>query len=195
MLCGCVTSQINHGKAANQNDKSRNYSVWPQNCDYFVSSLGRDKVASDRGLIFESDLSEALEGEKAEIEKYNIYLNSAEHMMRQATSGGLATSRQFDYYLGGSSSGEDITLKPKCSKDEMTAGWFDPADLTNNISPLIIDLQVEYAGKDYSVYSVYSPDTELQYRYGKPEMTRNVNAAMAKAQKALLAQIKADGQK
>ncbi|WP_371397598.1 hypothetical protein [Fretibacter rubidus] len=193
-LIGCNALSFTKSQIAAtelKSKKTHNLSTWPQNCDYFVFKLGTDKVAPERVENLDKTVI-AKVNQQPKVKYYNIYLNSAENMMDQATSGGFAASGQFDYYLGGSVFGEDITLKPKCSRDEMTAGWFDPAELTNNISPLIIDLKVEYNGKDYSVYSVYSPDTELQYRYGKPEMTRNVNAAMDKAHKALIEKIRAD---
>lgn len=183
-LISCVSQNL-------RNDETNVISNWPQDCDYFVFVLEVDKVANNRISRLNVNITANLNSE-VQVKSYDIYLNSAEHMMRQATSSGLAASGQFDFYIGSSTSGKNITLKPKCSRDKMTAGWFDPVELTNNISPLIIDLKVEYNGKDYSVYSVYSPDTELQYRYGKPEMTRNVNAAMDKAHKALIAKIKAN---
>ena len=160
-------------------------SLKPQKCDYFIAEL-------DSKYIFElSEPTGWLRFDDSKLLKNFVHLNSAADAWRDAQQSG---------FIGGGYSGfEAANLAgpkgvptPKCSREEMEAGWFDPADLTNAHSPLIVDIAVEVEGKTYEVYTAYSPDTELRYKLGKPAMERNVKAALEKAHRILAEKIDAD---
>jgi len=117
-----------------------------------------------------------------------IHLNSAADAWRDAQTSGYIGGG-FTGFEASNLAGNEGRIPPKCSRDEMKAGWFDPVDLTNNFSPLIVDLAVEVNGKTYEVYTAYSPDTELRYKFRKPIFQQHVHAAREKAYSLLMEQI------
>jgi len=161
-------------------------SVYPQSCEYFVAEISFE--LSDRSLL---NVTSPFQEENVDLQVIHekILLNSAADAWRDAQMSGYVGGG-FTGFEAANLAGSQGGPTPKCSRDEMKAGWFDPADLTNNYSPLIVDLSVEVSGEIYEVYTAYSPDRELRYKFREPIFEQHVKAARRKAYSLLSEQIK-----
>lgn len=82
----------------------------------------------------------------------------------------------------------------------MTHGWFDPRDLTNNMPPITIDIDVTVFGRQHVINAAHSPEVDfyrLNYTYGlesdypeaRAAMEATLQQAMAKAHARLIESI------
>jgi hypothetical protein len=74
-----------------------------------------------------------------------------------------------------------ITRRPRCERERMRGGWFDPSDLTNNTPPVTVDLDVTVFGQDVAI----SPDVDfLQlgfFNENEPSIKRAQEATLQRA--------------
>ena len=163
-------------------------SVWPQNCNYFVSEISTNFIDETSASQIKSTKRRQ---KQPNIIHEKIHLNSAADAWRDAQTSGFIGGG-FSGFEAANLAGSSGRITPKCSRDEMKAGWFDPADLTNNYSPLIVDLAANVNGKTYEIYTAYSPGTELLYKFRKPIFQQHVRAAREKAYLLLMEQVNED---
>jgi hypothetical protein len=137
-----------------ESKKSRMLSTSMLDCDFGVVSTIEESYPDKLGRL-ERDLFEAfgekIEGATVTVRKYAGFSNRAAETGNQAVGIALASVGVF----GGGQI--PANLKPKCSKEEMNGGWFDPADLNGNVSPVTQDISIELFGKIYSANFAISP--------------------------------------
>ena len=177
---------VGTGCISNSTIVSKSYS--PHRCEYFVAEIGNEFL--NQSHIHQNSLSETV-ATNSNIIREKVYLNSAADAWRDAQTSGYIGGG-FTGFEAANLAGSSGRITPKCSREEMKAGWFDPADLTNNYSPLIVDLAATVNGKTYEVYTAYSPDTELRYKFRKPIFQQHVSAAREKAYLLLMEQVNED---
>jgi hypothetical protein len=164
-------------------------------CSLGIRQLSDEGRPQDRIAKLRTDLNAAL-GDTGphgtvEVRDYKLFLNTGTYVAGNAAN--IAASQ------AGLSLGVPTPhAEPKCAKDKTPEGWFAPEQTTTGYSPLVIEITVAFAGKAYSVQSVYSPDTELsgeartlwvpskaQKNVSDAKGDAYVEAAFGKANKAL----------
>ena len=156
-------------------------SIW--SCDFGVYALGddlaRQKPASprlDRIAGLKDDLARGLgarlNGQTLTIDHYNLYLNLT------ASQAGVAP----DGPLGALMAPKTQSREAKCSRDKMTAGWFDGAELSTPYPPYIIEMEVELDGQHHHIRTVVSTQKDVA-------QLDIIQAAFAQANAALIAEL------
>lgn len=176
-----------------ESKKTKVLSAWIASCENAVERMGDDEVAADRLARLEKDFVEAfgdsISGKTLIVRRYDIHQNANARIAGSSIQSGFASVGA--YGVGGDASGrkDKIVIKPACEREKMKAGWFDPADLTNNISPIVIDIDVTFDDRAYSVNTAYSPYIDLYSYTEDPIAEALVQEAMAKANQRLIEQI------
>ena len=129
---------------------------------------------------------DSIQGQHLLVRQYSIYLNGRAALENEDTSG-----------LTGILPGllrPGPVLKAKCEHSRMTAGWFDTSEVANNFSPIVIEMDISFQGKDVVVRSVDSPEVETWMDFNnhslKPVLAASVQHAITKANLALIAELK-----
>ena len=170
------------------------------NCNFGISVYDSGVGASDRVQRLERDLRAAFQPlplSPTVLHKYSIFQNKAYFATLPQKNGGLIGGIVYSMTMP---PGEG--QRPKCEKEKMAGGWFAPADLSNDHSPITIDIDITFAGTKYSITSAYSPSIELVQEAGfwaggidsvlsQPEWIVAVQEAMAKANARLIETIRA----
>ena len=152
-------------------------------CNYGVRQIGDKNMVPDRVTLLSEDLNAAmgqeLAGRSLVLNHYGVHFNHAEVLRNGAAKAnpGLITSA-----LKGVGS--------RCKREEMTAGWYEPDDVTTPYSPFIVEVTLTVDGKAHSVRSVYSPDKEVIPAWGDPESAAALFAAMKKANEKVIASLR-----
>lgn len=160
-------------------------SAWIGDCTNAVERKGDNTVASDRSARLQRDLVEALghdnAGSTLEVQRYDIYVNAEARITGQAWA--VASASVGAYGAGGSPEprSTNVQIRPKCDKDKMEGGWFDPADLTNNVSPITVEIAFLIDGKYFKTSAAYSPLIDLYSPPSKDVLAAYVQDAMKKA--------------
>jgi len=132
-------------------------------CDFGVIALP-DWTFPDKAARLERDLYAAfgdrLVGHTIEIVKYRSFVNGSANLTA-FTAGAVQGATGVS--IGSSSVPK--TLSPKCAREKMTGGWFDPADLKNSGRPYSMDVDIRVDGKTYSATFAVSPDKDGRYPY------------------------------
>jgi hypothetical protein len=164
-------------------------------CNYGVYNFGDKGGGVDRVARLEQPLVDAFgpdaAAQPATLRQYGIYVNRAQLLIGAST----ASTGLLGYAIGESLKGEGSGQRPKCKREKMAIGWFDQADLTNNFSPIVADIDITFRGKDYKINAAYSPPMEIPSASAKselPEWVAGIQAVMAKANARLIEAIKAD---
>tara|TARA_R100001086_G_scaffold245403_1_gene176269 strand:+ start:529 stop:1443 length:915 start_codon:yes stop_codon:yes gene_type:complete len=135
-------------------------------CFIGITRLGPDFFAADRVTRLENAVMEAYPGlakENAEliVRRYEIFLNR----------GAEANAQQWNIAVGGvvgaligsvNVDKEEIWREPRCDSERMHSGWFDPADLNNNLPPITVEVDMSLLGRDYKVNAAHSPELYLE---------------------------------
>jgi hypothetical protein len=158
-------------------------------CENGVWNIG-DRQIGDRLPRLETDLltafGDAVQGQRLAVRQYAIYLNGRAALETEATNGTTGLLAQMMK--------PGPILRAKCEHSQMTAGWFDTNEIENNFSPIIIEMDVSLNGEEFLVRSVYSPEVETWQAFDNnsltPIMTVSVQAAISKADAALVTEIK-----
>jgi hypothetical protein len=130
-----------------------------------IWQLGDEGFAADRVARLENALARAFPDRRDRaglvVRRYDIYLNSGAEA--DAAAWGAAMGSVGVFGAGGTPGldEERIWRTPKCGRDRMHSGWFDPGDLTNNNPPLTIELDVTVFGQNYTVNAAHSPELNL----------------------------------
>jgi hypothetical protein len=169
-------------------------------CNFAISVYDSGVGGADRLQRLERDLKAAfqpLPPLPAILHKYSIYHNKAYQATLVQKDGWLSEALIYSTTMP---PGEG--QRPRCDREKMVGGWFAKSDLSNEYSPLTIDIDITFGGKRYSVTSAYSPTVELQQEAGfwaggiesvlsQPEWIVSVQEAMKKANTRLIETIKA----
>ncbi len=158
-------------------------SIW--SCDFGVYALGDDLAREqprsprlDRIFGLKADLTrslgERLAGRTVTIDHYNLYLNLAASQSGVAPHGPL-----------GALSSQTQTREAKCSRDKMTAGWFDGTELSTPYPPYIVEMEAELNGQHHKVRTVVSTQKDVA-------QLDIIQAAFAQANAALIAELAKD---
>lgn len=151
-------------------------------CDGGVSVLGEEvgNGSPDRLARLERDMIAAfgpeIKGETLVIRRYAIYSNAE----------AVIATQNKEAYKNNAKKG--VSIEPKCQRAQMKGGWFDPADLENNYSPITVEIAVVFRGAEYSATAAQSPPI-FQYwnQWVLPVVSQ---AAMKKANARLIEAIK-----
>lgn len=169
-------------------------------CNFAVSVYDSGEGGSDRLQRLERDLKAAfqpLPSSPTILHKYSIFHNKAYQATLVQNDGTILGSLVYSTTMP---PGEG--QRPRCDREKMVGGWFDKGDLSNEYSPLTVEIELTFGGKRYAVTSAYSPRVELQQEAGfwaggiesvlaQPEWIVSAQAAMKKANARLIEAIKA----
>ncbi len=156
-------------------------SLFAHSCDYGIKQVGDERTSPPRIAILRADLSRELgdAGNKTiSIQHYVIYFNK-----------GLALLKSGPFSGGLIGQGE-IAHRQACKKEDTTAGWFDPSEVSTPFSPIIVEISATMGDRPLVVRSVYSPNGELNGAFGEPEEASALFAAMRQASAELAHQIR-----
>lgn len=138
-------------------DRTRTLSQWALSCRSgirVISDEGRDFDRVERLKAKLAEEAGALAGHRFTLKSYQLLLNS--HIELDARAWGVALGSVG--YFGTSGPGRQ---KPRCARAKMPLGWFDPAELTNEYSPLIVQIEAELDGRPLTVHTAYSPSVSI----------------------------------
>lgn len=131
-------------------------------CFVGITQLGSALFGTDRIPRLEKALSEAFPDRLADkaliIRRYDIFLNRGAEADSAAAAAAFGSVGIFG--AGGTPGlkADHVWRRPKCGRDRMVNGWFDPADLTNNNPPLSVELDVTVFGQNYAFNTGHSPE-------------------------------------
>jgi hypothetical protein len=133
--------------------KSFYFSMSPLSCNFGVYNIGEkgkdpDRFLKDRiGKL--QDALVARYGNKllqhaVSVERFRLIFNGSSEnkatAVDQAFGGGVIAPIL----------ASPVTKKPKCDQTKMDAGWFDPAELTNDNTPIIFEIVLNVDGNKIS---------------------------------------------
>jgi hypothetical protein len=134
-----------------QDRADRVYSLTIGTCNFGVRRFGDSTLLPDRVARLERALTEAfgerLAANPIRVIRYDIHANSAvEYGAVAAAAASVYGPTSYSTYQA-----------PVCPREEMTAGWFDRADLVNSNSPMIVDIEVVIGDDTFRINSAASP--------------------------------------
>lgn len=162
-------------------------------CNLGVTRLGEAMYAPDRIARLENALADAFPdrapGSTLVVRRYDVYFNRGAEASTQTTGvavmGPLGAGARPNYDSGRQ------WREPRCSRERMAGGWFDPADLTNNYAPITIDLDVTVFERAHVINVALSPEVDLTTPGGTLAREAIVQRAMYRLQDRLVAAINA----
>ena len=162
-------------------------------CNLGITRLGDAMYAPDRIARLENALAEAFPdrapGSNLVVRRYDVFFNrgaeASTQTMGVAVMGPLGAGAQPNYDNGRQ------WREPRCSRERMAGGWFDPVDLTNNYAPITIDLDVTVFGRDYAINAAVSPEVDLTTPGGTLAREAVIQQAMHRIEDRLIAAINA----
>ena len=130
-----------------------------------VLQLGDSVFAGDRIARLENALAEAFPGKSGPliVRRYDVYLNQE---AESRALGWAAASASVGLYGGHGIPDVRATQlwrAPKCGRDRMQSGWFDPSELTNNFPPITVEIEANVFGQDYSINAATSSEMHIPY--------------------------------
>lgn len=138
--------------------KTKTLSLLITNCDFGVVRVA-EPVFGKMPAALERRLNEALgaklAGREVILDHELVWFNGAS--IEASMTAGVVIAGPLGALIPPTAS----TTAPRCEREKMTGGWFDPAELTNQNSPFIVEISVRIDGKPYSVRTVYSPAFQL----------------------------------
>ncbi len=164
-----------------------------------ITQLGDESFAADRIARLENALVEAFPGRSGTIivRRYDIYLNKEAESRAATWAAASASVGIYSSARMGDIKAQVVWRAPKCGRDRMPIGWFDPGDLTNNFPPLTVEIDVNVFGQDYSINAAQSTELDLN-RLGvialdfSPAFSAMVQSTMDKANSRLIKSIQAN---
>ena len=169
-------------------------------CNVGISQLGDNGYAPDRLARLENALATAYpdtqKGSELIVRRYDIYINRGAEA--DAVAWGAAMGSVGVFGAGGTpgDNNPQIWRSPKCARERMAGGWFSTQDLTNNTTPITVDIDVTVFDRNQVVNAALSPSlqgTDFQVvstgRATTPALDALLQQAMDKANKRLIAQI------
>jgi len=168
-------------------DKSfSTHSLWITSCNYGVYTVGEPATAPPAMDTLREDFLAvpSLQGSSHDlrVDRYAVYFNPSRKLKGMAVGVGIGG------IVGGTigSSMADPAKGSKCPPAKMEGGWYGPGELTTPYSPLIVETSGTFDGKPFHSRTVYSPTAELGPKIKKPFEVVEFEAALHKANHALL---------
>ena len=155
-------------------------SDWATSCDNGIIRMGDDSSSPARLAILQQDIEDNLGGRVANttltVTRYRMFLNRSRQMIAATASKGLAGA----------------LMAPNCTRENTTAGWYDPGETTNFNSPIVVEIEARFQGRDYEARAVSSPAREIAGADGfrKADEAPTVYIAMEKANLVLIARLR-----
>ncbi|MEL7487783.1 MAG: hypothetical protein AAGJ87_11280 [Pseudomonadota bacterium] len=159
-------------------------------CGYSIQRLETPRFASDRRARLESELSDAFGPrclrQNLRIARYDMFLNAAAR--RRAAGEAIAAGAAGDF-----AQESPIEQRPACSRSAMPGGWFDPAELSNRNSPIVIEIDYSVDGTTRRFTTAYSPvrDLAAPLRRATLRVNATLEAAMEVAHQRIITQLAA----
>lgn len=171
--------------------QSFSYSRLITNCNFGIQNLGEpNPVGESRRLVrlrdqMQARLGERLRGATIIVRRYTVSLDMGGLARRVGVSAALGPG------IGGTVPLE--RTRPSCSHDRMQAGWFDPADLEFQTSPIIVEIEISVDGTIFHVDSARSEARAFSSLRPneREEANRMMFAALDKANNALVTRMEA----
>lgn len=161
-----------------------------------VLQLGDSVFAADRIARLENALAEAFPGKSGPliVRRYDIYLNQESE---SRAIGWAAASASVGLYSGQGMPDVRATQlwrAPKCGRDRMQSGWFDPSELSNNFPPITVEIDVNVFGQDYLINAANSSEMNIPYLGvgTSPAFNAMLQSTMDKANSRLIKSIQAN---
>lgn len=146
--------------------QKKTLSLWIGSCDYFVVRVDDKAMTIGRIAQLRNDLAQKLGDRLSDdtitVKHYTMYLNGGVQMVHVAFAAAAGS-------VGGVLVGGKPVPHAKCSKEKMTAGWFDSSEVTTSQPPLITEAEIEFRGKTYTARHVYSPEKEFNEVSSNPK--------------------------
>ena len=81
---------------------------------------------------------------------------------------------------------------PSCTRENTTAGWYDPEETTNFNSPIVVEISATYLGREFEARTVSSPVIEIADASAlhSADVASAMSAAMEKANLVLIARVR-----
>ena len=151
-------------------------------CDYGIRRWGDETTIPPKLTLLRRDLEDTLNNQLSNatitVSKYAIFFNGSAGLRHTVYSGSIGIVPAIMESMGSN-----------CSKEETTGGWYAASEVTNSHSPIVIEIEAAFEGKNYNVRTVYSPEEELPVTGGL-ESASALFAAIHKANAALIDQIR-----
>lgn len=156
-------------------NKALSTMIW--NCNFGVQNIGDEGIykshtgsgrVDDLAAKLSSALSESGRHHSITLKRHRLTFNSASASLADSVGAGLGGGVLAPAIADGK------TRRPKCSKEKMTAGWFDPAEISNNNTPFIIEIDMIVDERPISIRKVYSPTFELMKKGLKPQYVSEI---------------------
>lgn len=139
-------------------------------CDDGIVRIGDDASSPARLAILRQDIEDNLGGRVANttltVTRYRVFLNRSRLALAAASARGAA---------------------PACTRENTTAGWYDPEETTNFNSPIVVEIAATYLGREFEARAVSSPAVEIA---DASQGAEAVHAAMEKANLLLIARLR-----
>jgi hypothetical protein len=174
-------------------------------CNVGISQLGDDGFAPDRLARLENALAKAFpyaaKGAALLVRRYDIYINRGAEA--DAVAMGAAMGSVGVFGVGGTPDANSLQVwrAPKCGQEKMAGGWFSTADLSNNTTPITVDIDVTVFGRSHVVNAALSPELPakdflaISTRGASPALNALLQQAMDKANNRLIDAIDAKQRK
>lgn len=143
--------------------KDRMLSVWIWSCDYGIlnigdGGIGDQRYGADRIKQLAVAMKNALkldENHTILIKKYAIFINGKAYQKSDSLKVAMGGGALVPAIASGKAKGE------KCVAEKMKGGWYKPNEITNEFSPIVVEISVELDGKLIEVRKVRSPSRQL----------------------------------
>jgi hypothetical protein len=144
-------------------------------CDDGIVRVGDDSSSTARLALLRQDIEDNLGGRVANttltVTRYRVFLNRSRLALAAASARGAA---------------------PACTRENTTAGWYDPEETTNFNSPIVVEIAATYLGRDFEARTVSSPAVEIADAGAlqSADAASAISAAMEKANLVLIARVR-----
>ena len=144
-------------------------------CDDGIVRIGDDASSPARLAILRQDIEDNLGGRVANttltVTRYRVFLNRSRLALAAASARGAA---------------------PACTRENTTAGWYDPEETTNFNSPIVVEIAHTYLGREFEARTVSSPPVAIEDdgALQSADAASAISAAMEKANLVLIARVR-----
>jgi hypothetical protein len=155
-------------------------------CNYWIWRIGDEQTTPNKITFLKNNLANTLgdsvNQKEFTIKKYDIFFNGQNNARGNARNGmalGIISGLVID---------ELEKVGSNCPKEEMDGGWYDAKEITNNNSPIIIEILLTVDGHDHFARYVYSP-SEMYIDLASTKATNELFNAMDSANNMIIKSI------
>ena len=169
-------------KREKKDSKTETISYLVTSCDYAIDRIGDEVTSPNRLNLLRSDLeqeiSNLLKDSKLIVNKYTIHINTGAYYRGVTFSGTGGLIPSLMEKMGSS-----------CKESETSEGWYDKTEITTPYSPVIVQLNVSFNGREIKLRNVYSPTKEFMNKYDDPVSSTEIFNAIRKAHFELIKEL------